>query len=1045
MASVDPEVDLQIPAHQVPTFGFAPAGKPGMLGRVNADILEKNLMILASAGSGKTYQLGNRVIGLVLRGAAPERIVALTFTRKAAGEFVDSVLSKLADAAADPQAASVMAATLGIGDADFPAALEQVVRALPRFNLGTIDGFFAKVVKGFQYELGLTGGRFELLEGPQAAAAADDLLAAILGDALADGGQGEVFFHAFRRASIGREDQGVLRPLREFVSRWQELYREKADVEWGPESLSPHPPDEWLDHKSQLAAAARSGLDGILFKRKGQREALEASIAEIENHVIGGGSLNTPASLTRSILEAVAEQAPESAVLKVKHFNEFEIVGVSGEALRSLVELAAGCELAAALQRTRAVREVVAVFDDLCARRLRNKGLLGFSDVKFLMGEWAHGEDARLRREAVDFRLDARIDHWLLDEFQDTSRSDWRGLQPLIDEAASGEEGSLFIVGDRKQAIYGWRGGDVGLFDEVIGHYGEGLVIAPMDESYRSCPEVLALVNRVCGDGGVMGGLFGEMGGRWRWHDHVSAAAVAGPEKRGEARVEVVGDWDQRLERLVEVLTELGVGRRQMTCGVLLRSNDKAGQVADHLRLHGFDVIEEGRREPAKDSPVGVAVHHLVKWLADPADVFSREVLEMSPLAGVMRQRHGSEWRQVWEAMSAEVSRLGFAGVLGGMVAACWGDWSDFGRRRAGDLLAALAALDARGGVSAAEAADWLARLEVSQSPGVAAVQVMTIHKSKGLGFDVVLLPDIPDDVIPQVRYFEVAAGDGWLSQTPAKWARALSPEMREAEARWTGGQQYEACCMLYVALTRAKRGLYVLLDLPAKSADPDKPSLANWLGRTIGGAATEGVAWQSGEPGWADELPDSEVDAVAVPASGLGPAVPRRVRSSPSAVKAKDGGRVHSATGMKFGTEVHSLFEGISWIDESPPPLPGGDAAEAVAAVLADPEAGALFLRRGRRIDLFREQTVDAILGGNFLSGVIDRLHLHRNEDGSVSLVEIIDFKTDGVDDPAGLVERYSGQMNAYREVMQKIHPGARVDCLLLSVRHRALVAVPA
>ena len=69
-------------------------------------ILEKNLLILASAGSGKTFQLGNRVIGLVARGVAPERIVALTFTRKAAGEFADSVLMKLADAASVPAAAA---------------------------------------------------------------------------------------------------------------------------------------------------------------------------------------------------------------------------------------------------------------------------------------------------------------------------------------------------------------------------------------------------------------------------------------------------------------------------------------------------------------------------------------------------------------------------------------------------------------------------------------------------------------------------------------------------------------------------------------------------------------------------------------------------------------------------------------------------------------------------------------------------------------------------------------------------------------------------
>ena len=67
----------------------------------------------------------------------------------------------------------------------------------------------------------------------------------------------------------------------------------------------------------------------------------------------------------------------------------------------------------------------------------------------------------------------------------------------------------MFIVGDRKQAIYAWRGGEVGLFDEVMERYRVGLEIEPMAESWRSCPEVLALVNHVCGDARTLRELFG--------------------------------------------------------------------------------------------------------------------------------------------------------------------------------------------------------------------------------------------------------------------------------------------------------------------------------------------------------------------------------------------------------------------------------------------------------------------------------------------------------------------------------------------------------
>jgi hypothetical protein len=81
--------------------------------------------------------------------------------------------------------------------------------------------------------------------------------------------------------------------------------------------------------------------------------------------------------------------------MRVKFYKEFLIGGPAGDALRDMVHLAARCEMAAALHRTRAVREVVSVYDARCESQLRRRGLLGFDDVKFLMGEWVKNEDAR--------------------------------------------------------------------------------------------------------------------------------------------------------------------------------------------------------------------------------------------------------------------------------------------------------------------------------------------------------------------------------------------------------------------------------------------------------------------------------------------------------------------------------------------------------------------------------------------------------------------------------------------------------------------------
>jgi ATP-dependent helicase/nuclease subunit A len=1003
-------------------------------------LLEKNLLILASAGSGKTHQLGNRVIGLVAQGASPERIVALTFTRNAAGEFVDSVLSKLAQLATDEIAATRLRGDLQLHDADFADALERVVRALPSFTLGTMDSFFARIVRGFQYELGLTGGRFDLLEGPRAAAATDELLAGVLGGGFLSGADGEEFFHAFRRATIGREDQGVLLALRDFIHGWQEVYREERALEWGPEHLAGARPEHWLKHRAALAAAVMRGMDDITFTHKSQRAALEKAVHSLAEHAIGSGSLSEKSGIRDGIFAAVAAGGPP---LTARFYKDFTIGGPAGEALHKMVELVARCEFAAALQRTRAVREVVAAFDAVCERRLRKNGMLQFNDVKLLMGEWARGEDARLRREAVDFRLDARIDHWLLDEFQDTSRADWTGLLPLIDEAATGDDGTMFIVGDRKQAIYAWRGGDVRLFDEVINLYGKGLATESMEESWRSCPEVLELVNRVCGDVQTLNSLFGEVSQRWDWRDHVSAGPLKSQKHRGEARVEIVGDFEERLARLVDILTENGVGQRQMTCGVLLRGNEKVRRVADALRVHGFDVIEEGRRLPAMDNPVGIAISHLLQWLADPANVFAREVIAMSPLAAELRTRHGESWREMWESLTTSLAHHGFARTIGDAIASLWPQWSDFGRRRAGDLLGALAEFDAQGGVSLAEAADWIARLEVSQNPGVAAVQVMTIHKAKGLGFDMVVLPEVPDRPLPDVQRFDIAEGDGWLSETPAKWVRDIIPELRESEARWAADQRYEGFCMIYVALTRAKRGLYVLLDTPPRKPDPDKASLANWVARSLDSEGAQGVLVSYGESGWSHNIAPMPADKPPLAETSPGPAIPRRARMSPSAAKSLSHATTHSPGGMRFGSEVHALLERVAWTDESFPDLPATEAGLAVSKLLHNPALAALFEKRGRNVELLREQPIDAILNGCHMSGIIDRLHLHRNNAGEVTRVEIIDYKTDAVDRPEELSLRHAGQMQSYREALRVMHPLAEVECVLLSVRHGVVIPV--
>jgi ATP-dependent exoDNAse (exonuclease V) beta subunit len=1008
-------------------------------------ILAPNLLILASAGTGKTYQLSNRIIGLIARGVAPEQIVALTFTRKAAAEFADRVLTRLAAAASNPAAAEHLRAELGVAEADFAELLERVVRALPRTVFGTIDSFFAKVVRGFQYELGLTGGTFDMLEGPRAAAAKDELLAMLLSEPVRHGG-GE-FFHAFRRVMIGREEQKVVDKLRGFISTWHAQLRSGDGREWGPATLANAAVEDWEANKAGLVAQIDAGLDCLTYTQKSQRAALEKFVSSMAAHTVGSNLLREQSSgMLDKLIAALASPAPQ---LDISHYKPLCIDGQAGRALREALVLLANCEMAAACARTAAVRDVVGHYDELCETQLRRRARLGFDDVKFLMGQWCRSEDGRLRRERVDFRLDARYAHWLLDEFQDTSRRDWDGLLPLLDEAASAGAGAggLFIVGDRKQAIYGWRGGEVGLFDVVTERFAGGLTVEEMACSERSCPAVLELVNRVCGDTTTMRNLFGAASAdQWHWQEHVSSVRVL--NQAGEACVEVLANKGSEAlgERLVALLGELEVGQRALTCGVLVRKGSEVREIADRLRLAGFDVIEEGARQPARDNPVGIAIWQLLRWLADPSDDFAKRTLEMSPLGVHLLEQHAS-WARAWERLHARAAGGGFGAVVEQLVEDLWHEWSPFGRRRASELVATLAAMDAGGAASARVAADLLGELEVSQSPGVAAVQVMTIHKSKGLGFDVVVIPGLSNDNIPAANYFEVAEGDGWLSAPPPQWVRQVLPELRAAEERWANKQRYEALCTLYVALTRAKRGLYVLLEPAAESAEGSRASWSNWIRSSLGNDS--GVIFSAGTRGWTTGV--ARLAAGPAPAEvgvrRLGRAVARRERTTPSAlgvevhVAARAG---HSPGGMRIGTEVHAAFESVGWIDEERPALPAGEAGARVAGLLEVAGLRGLFERRGRSIDLLREQPVEAIIGGRWLSGVVDRLHLHRDPAGNVVVAEVIDFKTDAVVSAAELVARHAGQMGAYRTVLEMLFPGAAVRCLLVSTKLAQLIEVP-
>ena len=117
-------------------------------------------LIKASAGSGKTYQLTDRFIYLMLMGSDPASIVALAFSRKAAGEFFDAILRKLAEAAKDPKAREALELKFGlkIPSSMIREKISSLLQSMNRLTLGALDSFFFSMLSSAPLEYGLAVG-----------------------------------------------------------------------------------------------------------------------------------------------------------------------------------------------------------------------------------------------------------------------------------------------------------------------------------------------------------------------------------------------------------------------------------------------------------------------------------------------------------------------------------------------------------------------------------------------------------------------------------------------------------------------------------------------------------------------------------------------------------------------------------------------------------------------------------------------------------------------------------------------------------------------
>jgi len=992
--------------------------------------MNQHEIILASAGTGKTYTLSDRIVRLLALGAAPESIVALTFTRKAAAEFVSAVFCKLADAALDEEVARATGERLSLPQRrrdDFQAVLAGVIARMDRLGFGTLDSFFQRIVGAIPFELGLAGSP-EILDERAAAEAQERVLRGLVRRDPRCVDAQRALLDAFRDATWGVEEKQLLPRLLAFVRDCHELFLAAPDaIRWGREEAVWPDGCRWLPVTSPtedaLAVAAQwaDSLDG----RFG--EAMRKLVDEIANWQPGveipGGAL------ADRLVEIFADDEPVPKTLELVYSRKaYPVPEHATAALQELVRAMIGGSLEHGLRSARGIHRILADFDAGYEREVRRSGRLAFADVNELL--------LRTHPGVWQERLDARLSHWLFDEFQDTDLAQWAALSGLIDEVLQDPTGerSVFFVGDPKQAIYRWRGGEHRLLAWLQRKYESVLIAGTLTASRRSAQPLVDFINHAGEEVlAQRSRLPADVVEEWKeaWSSHSSA--VTEPES-GHVEVREAADFEALVEGLHEALREIDPLARRLSCAILTRTNTEAADIAHALRQRGWlDVSAEADVSVATDNPVTRAVLALFTAAAHPMDAGSCALVEMSPLVHWVAAQGG--WPRARVELLARVTRHGYERTLEELFAELGpqAPTDEFSRRRIHQLVETARKHDAENGGGIDEFLRAANRDIRRDSAAAGRVQAMTIHKSKGLGFDVVLL-SIDDRERMDVAQGGVllvgrnAAGrPEWVIRRPdtavvsadAMLSAALDVERRDSA--------YEGLCLLYVAFTRAKRELRIFCGLPPSSDERLSPvSLVRAAASRAG--AEEGLPWEHGRRDWflsrnarmdAESEPEMKADWNSwTRCERREPVRPSRLEIAPRKLTLGGGA-------MRAGVEIHAIFAAIEWMDD-----PAACDEPSVRRCLENPRIAAWFRAEAATDAVWRERAFDVWLDGEWISGVFDRVVLRGDR------AVLLDFKTDACE-PEVLLERHGGQMRLYRRALAQLvgWPEERIEARLVHV----------
>ncbi|MBO4301593.1 MAG: UvrD-helicase domain-containing protein [Desulfovibrio sp.] len=811
--------------------------------------------VKASAGAGKTYELTRCFLQHMMRCACSSvdrknactfssggsdswsSILGITFTNAAAAEMRDRVILSLKRAA--------------FGKQDFPfltsrKVAEQWVDAImldmSALNIRTIDSLLHLIVRAAALELGLPPDFQPVFATEEALSPYLDLL---LDQAWRGDERVRNLLRDICRAIASRESStGFLagdKLLRELRPLLDNVLTGVFDNVATAEMLRHHLDEIVLRAVTSAGSFRELALSqGLVFTKDAQ--ALVDAIAE--------GRVRNSALLSRSDASTLFLKRPMVDVTVQQAFEDFV---AAGRQMVSKVPV---------LRQSLSLNPLLALADTLATAFVKNQRQEGYLPgilIPHMAREVLQGE---LGVPDALCRLGTRLTHFLVDEFQDTSRDQWLALRPLVEEALS-RGGSMTWVGDVKQSIYGWRGGDPELFDSIFEDVGlTALVLQERHDSlpynWRSRREIVQHNNSIFAPlarqdmaEAVMKTLLpADVPPEIIRDSSVRLArAFAGTEQQcprnsrdgGLIQVETVHALDTAalneavLERLSCLLHEkIAPGIPWSDVLILVRKNANAALVAARLAHEGIPVITENSLLLATH-PFVIQTVALLSFLDNPDD----NIAFMTVIKGALFREHPETCELLnenWEAWCAEQGRgplyryflRQWPHIWQGLLAPFFYgsgfmtpyditlEWYErlgieqrypeaesFLRR----FMEVVFSAEEKGLSTLSTFLDYWhtkgGEEKVPMPESMDAVRVMTIHKSKGLEAPVVIMPwtDFRARVDASPMLIEL---DGLRIVTGNR--KHLGQPYYAELAR----QCRENMHMLYVAFTRARDALYI-------------------------------------------------------------------------------------------------------------------------------------------------------------------------------------------------------------------------------------------